>query len=179
MRHLTSRILLVSVFFWSFHLAAQTVGVGAKKEVPFFDLDISGSTGNYNGQSYSEVHVGLNMNFTDWLTWRNAAFKRFSSGSAQDVTGLDSGLRLSLNTPFDGGGLRFFAGPGYRWADPSNNNAAFAEAGLNIQVGRFSVGGGAKYLRYDRTQTDSAGNPLKKDDMNYFITLSGGAGLTF
>lgn len=167
------------VLFCSSDLWAQTVGVATKKETPFFDLDISGSTGSYNGKSYSEIHLGLNMNFAEWLTWRNAAFKRFSSGSGQDVTGLDSGLRLTVHAPFENGGLKFFAGPGYRWADPSHNNAAFAEAGLNIQSGRFSVGGGAKYLRYDQPRTDSAGNTLKKDDISYFITLSGGAGLTF
>lgn len=179
MKHRLNLIPTIMLLLLSSDLFAQSIGVGSKKESPFFDLDISGSTGSYNGQSYSEIHLGLNMNFTDWLTWRNAAFKRFGSAAGQDVTGLDSGLRLTVHAPFDNGGIKFFAGPGYRWADPSQNNAAFGEAGLNVQLGRFSVGGGAKYLRYDRPRTDSAGNALKRDDISYFITLSGGAGLTF
>lgn len=149
------------------------------KGIPFFSLDVSGSSGNYNGKSYSEVQLGLNLNFTDWLTWRNAAFKRFSSVNAQELTGLDSSLRFSLNNQFEGGGLRFFAGPGYRWADKSDKNALFGEAGTGLQLGRFGLGAGVRYLRYDKTQFDSTGSELKRDDLNYFVTLAGGAGLSF
>lgn len=162
----------------SLNAEAVTKTTSARK-TPLVDFDVSGSTGNYNGQTYSEVQVGLNLNFTDWLTWRNAAFKRFSGTGSQDVTGLDSSIRLNINTPFDGGGFRFFLGPGYRWADPSDKNAAFAEGGVNFQVGRFSLGAGAKYLRYDKAQFDSAGTELKRDDVSYFVTLAGGAGLSF
>ncbi|AGH96149.1 hypothetical protein [Pseudobdellovibrio exovorus] len=149
-------------------------------KVPFFDLDISGSSGNYNGRTYSEVHLGVNMNFTEWLTWRNAAFKRFGSGGTEDdITGLDSSLRLVLSKPFSGGAFRFFLGPGYRWADPSEKNAGFAEGGLGLSFGRFSVSAGAKYLKYDKIQYNSAGAETKRDDLSYFLTLSGGAGLSF
>ncbi len=37
----------------------------AVREKPLFDFDISGSGGNYNGQAYSEIHVGVNLNISD------------------------------------------------------------------------------------------------------------------
>ncbi|MEQ1722864.1 MAG: hypothetical protein ABL930_06780 [Pseudobdellovibrio sp.] len=171
--------VLIVLIFPMLAFAQTTKNTNSPRETPLFDLDISGSSGNYNGSTYSELHMGLNLNFTDWLIWRNAAFKRFSSNSTQDLTGLDSSLRFTLNNKFDGGGLKFFAGPGYRWADKSDKNAIFGEAGASISLGRFSLGGGAKYLRYDKTQLDSSGLETKRDDLNYFITIAGGAGLSF
>lgn len=171
--------VILAVFVICFPLQ-MLFAQSTSKKVPLFDLDISGSSGNYNGRTYSEVHLGVNLNFTDWLTWRNSAFKRFGSGGTEDdITGLDSSLRLVLNTPFDGGAFRFFLGPGYRWADPSTKNAGFAEAGLGITVGKFSVSAGAKYLKYDKVQYASNGLETKRDDLSYFLTLSGGAGLSF
>lgn len=175
-----------TVLFLSFILIQSSVFAAGRfsspssnSKKPFFDFDISGSSGNYNGSTYSEVNLGLNLNFTDWLTWRNAAFKRFSSGTNPESTGLDSSLRFVLDTPFDGGGFRVFAGPGYRWSSPSTKNALLGEAGASIQLGRFSLGAGAKYLRYDQAQYDSNGIEIKKDDVSYFVTIAGGAGLSF
>ena len=177
-----NKIILASVFAFLFSiqsaLAASTTTHSSENKKPFFNFDVSGSSGNYNGNTYTEVNVGLNLNFTNWLTWRNAAFKRFGTGTTE-TTGLDSSLRLVLDTPFDGGGLSFFAGPGYRWANPSTQNAAFAEAGASIRLGRISVGGGAKYLRYDQAQYDSNGLETKRDDLSYFVTIGGGASLSF
>jgi hypothetical protein len=151
----------------------------SKKESPFFDIDVSGSSGNYNGKSYTELHLGVNLNFTDWLTWRNSAFKKFGSSGAQDATGLDSSLRFVLNNKFEGGGLKFFGGPGYRFSAPSNQNSLFAEIGAGLNLGPLNVGAGAKYLRYDKAQFDSNGLETKRDDLNYFFTISGGKNLSF
>lgn len=158
---------------------AASTQVSQERSKPFFDFDVSGSSGNYNGSTYSEINLGLNLNFTDWLTWRNAGFKRFTSGGLNDSSGLDSSVRFTLDTHFDGGGLSFFAGPGYRWANPAKQNGIFGEGGASIHLGRFSLGAGAKYLRYDQAQYDSNGNELKRDDISYFITVAGGAGLSF
>lgn len=148
------------------------------KETPLFDFDVSGSSGNYNGQTYSEIHVGVNLNFTDWLIWRNAAFKRFGT-TANEITGLDSSVRFIYNTPFDNGGFKVFAGPGYRWAQPSDKNALMGEAGASLQIGRFVIGVGSKYLKYDKVQLDPAsGLETKRDDVSYFITVSGGGGFS-
>lgn len=153
--------------------ASQATDTERKKK--FVEFDISGSAGNYNGRSYTEVHAGLNLNFTDWLTWRNSIFKRMSSGSTQEVTGLDSSIRFEQ----DFGDLRLFAGPGYRWTSDSNKNALLGEAGATVSAGKVSLGAGAKYLRYDQAQFDASGAEIKRDDFSYFVTISGGAALSF
>jgi len=160
-------------------IRATTATSGAK-EKPLVDVDIGGSSGTYNSKSYTEINLGVNLNFTDWLTWRNAGFKRFSSGGDKDLQGVDSTFRFSVTTPFNGGAFRLFAGPGYRWADPSTKNAAVGEAGLGIQIGRVGLTGGAKYLKYDKVQIDSqTGLETPREDMVYFLTISGGAGFSF
>jgi hypothetical protein len=178
MKQIILTVFLILVFL-NIALAGPVKNTSSVLEAPLFDLDISGSSGNYNGSTYTELNLGLNFNYNDWLTWRNAAFKRFTSKSAQDLSGLDSSLRFTLNNKFDGGGLKFFAGPGYRWADKSDKNAVFGEVGAGFSFGRLALGGGAKYLRYDKTQLDSSGLETKRDDLNYFITIAGGAGLSF
>jgi hypothetical protein len=150
---------------------AEETSANEKKFVTF---DISGSAGNYNGHSYTELTAGLNLNFTDWLTWRNALFKRMTEGSS-DTTGLDSSVRLYKDLDF----VTVYAGPGYRWASDSSKNALLGEAGANVHVGRVTLGAGAKYLRYDQAQYDSAGAEIKRDDLSYFIAVSGGFGLAF
>lgn len=171
-----SLLALISFVLLSQFALAQK---STSKEKPLVDVDIGGSSGNYNGSTYSELNLGVNLNFTDWLTWRNAGFKRFSSNGNKDITGLDSTMRLISTSPFDGGAFRLFAGAGYRFADPSEKNALVGEAGLGINIGRFGLGGGAKYLKYDKVQYDSNGVETKKDDINYFITVSGGTGFSF
>ena len=146
---------------------------------PFIEIDVAGSSGTYNGQAYTEMHLGLNLNFNEYLTWRNAAFKRFGSTTAQETTGLDTSLRFGLDNKFDGGSVNLFAGPGYRFTSPSDKSALFAEAGATLHLGGLSVGAGAKYLRYDQAQYDSIGNKTNHDDLNYFITIAGGAGASF
>ncbi len=168
-----------AVLFSTLISSAAFAQKSATKEKPLVDVDIGGSSGTYNGKTYSEVNLGVNINFTDWLTWRNAGFKRFSSSPEKEVTGLDSTMRLISTTRFDGGAFRLFAGAGYRFADPSEKNALVGEGGLGITFGRFSLGGGAKYLKYDKTQLDSNGAETKKDDISYFITIAGGTGFSF
>ena len=42
------------------------------RDKPLVDVDIGGSSGNYNGRAYTELNLGVNLNFTEWLTWRNS-----------------------------------------------------------------------------------------------------------
>lgn len=149
------------------------------RETPTVTIDLGGAAGTYNGASYSELNLGVNWNITDYFTWRNAAFKRFSSVTDQDILGLDSTLRLVSTSHFDSGYFRMFAGAGYRFADPSTKNAMIGEAGLGINIGGFGIGGGAKYLKYDKIQLDSLGRETKRDDIIYFITLAGHFGTGF
>lgn len=141
----------------------------------FVEFDISGSAGNYNGQSYTELHAGVNLNFTDSLTWRNSLFKRIPANGGKETNGLDSSLRLS----HDLGPLNIYAGPGYRFTSDSDKNALLGEAGANLNVGRLTLGAGAKYLRYDKAQYDASGAEINRDDVSYFVAISGGFGATF
>lgn len=144
------------------------------KDTPLITGDIGGSSGTNNGVTYQEVHLGVNLNFTDWLTWRNSGFQR-SGSKIETITGLDSTLRLVLRTKFNqSGGAHFFLGPGYRWTSKEINNAVVGEAGLGVNVKGFGLSGGAKYLKYDKARLDRDGNPLKSEDMTYFINVSGG-----
>jgi predicted porin len=154
-------------------------GSASANQTPLVNVDIGGSTGTYNGSSYSELNLGVNLNFTDWLTWRNAAFKRFTSVTGQDYSGLDSTMRLISNTPFTGGAFHLFVGAGYRFTDKSDKNATVGEAGLGVNAGRFGIGASAKYLRYDKVQFDSNGVETKRDDLIYTLTLSGGTSFSF
>lgn len=171
-------IFLVLVFSFSsltLLAAATQVTQQTENEKKFVEIDISGSAGNYNGKSYTEIHAGINLNFTDWLTWRNSVFKRTTSGSASELTGLDSSLRFF----YDIDPIHFYAGPGYRFTSESDKNALVGEAGASINAGPISLGAGAKYLRYDKAQFDAVGTELKRDDLSYFISISGGAGWKF
>ena len=171
--------LLFTILFTTLLTSTTFAQRSASKEKPLVDVDIGGSSGNYNGRTYSEINLGVNVNFTEWLTWRNAGFKRFSSAPDKEITGLDSTMRLISTSHFDGGAFRLFAGAGYRFADPSEKNAMVGEAGLGINIGRFGLGGGAKYLKYDKVQFDSNQVETKKDDISYFITVSGGTSFSF
>ena len=168
---------VVGIFFILFSTTAIAASANktVENEKKFVTVDVSGSVGNYNGQSYTEAHVGLNLNFTDWLTWRNSVFKRITSGSSTDTTGLDSSLLLSYNLD----GISVYAGPGYRWTSDSNKNGLVGQAGAAIQLGKISLGAGAKYLRYDNAQFDSNGVEIKRDDISYYVSISGGSTWTF
>ncbi len=177
----TVRLLLIFLTALSVDLSAfaqKTNRTLGEREKPLVDIDIGGASGNYNGQSYSEVNLGVNLNFTDWLTLRNSAFKRFGTKD-NDITGLDSTLRLILTEKFDSATFRLFGGAGYRFADPSEKNALIGEGGLGFNFGRLGLGAGAKYLKYDKLQYDFTGKPTKGDDINFFFVVSAGAGLSF
>jgi hypothetical protein len=143
------------------------------KDTPLITGDIGGSSGNNNGTTYQEVHLGVNVNFTDWLTWRNSGFQRTGS-KTKTISGLDSTLRLVLRTKFGtAGGAHLFVGPGYRWTSEAVNNATVGEAGLGFNYSGFGMSAGAKYLKYDKDRFDTDGDPLKKEDVNYFVSISG------
>lgn len=142
---------------------------------PTFTYDLSASVGSYDGNSYTELNLGLNWFLSeDWLIWRNALFSRFGSGF-DTITGLDSSLRFAHRISSDSGtfGINMFAGPGLRFAN-QNSNAVFGEAGLLFRIGGLQVGGGVKALQYTQTRTDSRGRELSKNDTQFFIILAGG-----
>jgi len=128
-----------------------------------FDLGLS--TGAVNNVSYTEVNLGLNAYFKEWLAWRNALFGRFPS-SGNTVYGLDSSVRGILHLPI----LTAFAGPGYRIAN-EDQSAPFAEAGLVLKLAGISVGGGVKSIMNSWVKANAP------NDTQYFLILSGGGSL--
>lgn len=139
-----------------------------------FQYDLSAGSGRYNNVSYAEITGGLNWNFTDWWTWRNAIFHRFGS-DMDSVTGLDTSLRLGNAFATEGGdfGIDFYAGPGLRFAN-SNGNALFAELGVGFKLAGIYLGVGAKSLYYTQTRLSSLGTDLPKNDTQVYLVLAGG-----
>lgn len=170
---------MLALFLTASSAFAQKKSSRTLSQKPLVDVDLGVAAGSYNGSSYSEINLGVNLNFTEWLTWRNSGFRRFGSNGAKDITGLDSTLRLISTNPFDGGSFRLFAGAGYRFTDATDKNALIGEGGLGLQLGGFGLGAGAKYLKYDKTQYDVNGVETKGDDLIYFFSLMGGTGFSF
>lgn len=141
---------------------------------PRLTYDLGASAGSYGGFSYSEINLGLNWYFADWVAWRNSVFSRFGSG--ESASGLDSSLRFEYNAVGEDFGLKAFAGPGYRFSS-KNLSAAFAEGGVVFRVGGLSLGAGAKVMHYNDPGTDRFGDSLPRQDTSYFLILGGGGAL--
>lgn len=132
-----------------------------------FDLGVS--AGSFGDESYTEVQAGLNWFLKNWVAWRNAAFYRVIEGD--DYYGLDTSARLfKYLTWGESSGATLFGGPGYRFAS-EGDHLPFAEAGLVLKLGGFSIGGGAKTFLPDLI------NSSQESDTQYFIILSGAGAL--
>jgi hypothetical protein len=141
---------------------------------PQFSYDISGGVGSYDGNSYSQLQLGLNWYAYEWLNWRNAAFTQFGS-TIKTVYGLDSSIlfKTEAYTQSRSLGVEVFAGPGVRLAS-ENSNAGFAQAGITFQLAGLRLGVGAQALHYWQDRTDKNDVTMPRDEMNYFITIAGG-----
>lgn len=135
--------------------------------------DLSAGTGSHNGNSYSEIHLGLNYYPADWLNWRNSVFTQFGS-NINTIYGLDTAALFEYRAYTSGGaaGVEVFAGPGLRFAN-ENSNAVFGKAGITFALGGLRLGGGVQQLHYINTRKDKQDSTLPKDETQYFITLSG------
>lgn len=87
-----------------------------------------------------------------------------------DTTGL---FKTEFYTQGRGAGIELFAGPGLRLAN-EKSTAALGTAGVTLALGGLRIGGGATYLNYFETRKDKQDQNLPKDEVQYFITLSGG-----
>lgn len=136
--------------------------------------DLSGAVGSYNGNSYTQINFGLNWYVHEHLNWRNSVFTQF--GSKLNTTyGIQSSALFGTEFYNSGrsAGIEFFAGPGVRVAN-ENSSAVTGTAGLTLALAGLRIGGGATYLNYFETRHDTDGEALPKDEVQYFITLSGG-----
>lgn len=136
--------------------------------------DLTGSSGTRDGESFSEIHLGLNWFVEEWLNWRNSLFTQFGT-DINTVYGLDSAALFNWQAYTQGRGLgiELFAGPGLRFAN-ENSNAVFGKAGVTFGLGGLRIGGGVQAFHYFEDRTDKNNFVLNKDEVQYFITLSGG-----
>lgn len=161
----TFSIFLAFFFFSSFSIAASDGQIS---------YDVSGGSGTRDGETYSEIHLGLNYFVKDWLNWRNSLFTQFGT-EVKTVYGLDSAalFKTEAYTQSKKLGVEFYAGPGVRVAS-EKSNAVFGKAGLTFALAGLRIGGGVQALHYLEDRTDKNDNVLNKDETQYFITLSGG-----
>jgi hypothetical protein len=131
-------------------------------------LDLSGTGGSSQGQSFFEASLGLNYALTEQLTWRNALFFRLP-GTLANLFGLDSSIRAHSDLALGAFGIRGIAGLGYRLATAANAMAPFAEAGVVFSIESFAFGLTGKYLFL------SLHNALEPNQFLYSIVLSGSA----
>ncbi len=139
--------------------------------------DISGASGSRDGESYSEIHLGLNYWVNDWFNWRNSVFTQFGS-NIDSVFGLDTAglFNYALYTQSRQIGLELFAGPGLRFAT-ENSNAAFGKAGVTFALAGLRLGVGVQAFHYFEDRTDKQGRTFNKDETQLFFTISGGGSL--
>ena len=160
-------ILALSLTFLSLSSFAQSSSHN-------MSYDLSGAVGSYNGHSYTQINFGLNWYVHEHLNWRNSVFTQF--GSELNTTyGLDSSALFGTEFYNSGrtAGIEFYAGPGVRLAT-ENSSAVTGTAGLTLALAGLRIGGGATYLNYFETRHDTNHEALPKDEVQYFITLSGG-----
>lgn len=161
-----------SAFFLAFLFTSIVSAAPSGRSL--ISYDISGGSGTRDGETYSEIHLGLNWFVKDWLNWRNSLFTQFGS-QVKTVYGLDSAALLSWDayTQSRAAGVEFYIGPGVRVAS-EKSNAVFGKTGLTFALGGLRIGGGVQALHYVEDRTDKNENVLGKDEVQYFITLSGG-----
>lgn len=154
-----------------FNVAAAMAKSSSDSRVTY---DLSGSSGTRDGASFSEIHLGLNWFMSDWFNWRNSLFTQFGT-NIKTVSGLDSEALFNYEayTQNRALGVEFYAGPGVRLAS-EKSNAVFGKAGVTLGLGGLRIGGGVQALHYLEDRVDTNNNVLNKDEVQTFITLSGG-----
>ncbi len=163
-------VLLILSSFCSMSAYAQSASSN-------LSYDLSGGVGSYDGNSYTEIDLGLNWYLQNWLIWRNSIFTQFGS-SINTVYGLDTAAIFGTGfyTSSSKFGVEVFAGPGLRFAN-EDASGYFGKAGLTFAIGNLRIGGGAQVTKYYSTRRDKYGFKMPDEEVQYFITLSGGGSL--
>ncbi|AHI06731.1 hypothetical protein BDW_11155 [Bdellovibrio bacteriovorus W] len=159
---------------WVLRSIAVVLLFSASWAQAYVTYDVSGTSGTQEGKTYSEAHLGLNWHVSDWFNWRNSVFSRFGT-DFPTVYGLDTEalFKLEAYTQKRNLGVEFYIGPGARIAS-EQYNAGFGKAGITFQLAGIRIGGGVQALHYLEDRFDNEGNLLKQDEVQTFITLSGG-----
>ncbi len=131
-------------------------------------LDLGGSAGRVQNESFLEVAAGVEYFMMERLSWRNSVFYRRYQ-VAPDFIGLDTSVRGNGNLPLGPLRLRGIIGVGYRFAT-AQEGAPFAEVGGFAELKGFDVGLMLKVL--NRSIFDSS----RENVVLYSVVLSGGTG---
>lgn len=116
---------------------ASNASQSTRKGRFYFDIGASAgqTTVNSVSTSYTQITLGVDYFFMDWLSWRNEVFGRFISGN-DPLYGVDSSARAHYDIMLDQFKVGVYGGPGYRFVT-RGTNAPFALAG--VQVRAFNV----------------------------------------
>jgi hypothetical protein len=168
MKHAVATLLLTGAL--TLTAAAQAASdegaEGSGLERITYDLGASGGT--YNGNSYSEVDLGVNLYLSRYLAWRNAGFGRFQTG-VDNLYGLDTSMRAIADADLGSVGFTAFVGPGFRFVT-KGDHVPFVEGGLLFKLGGLAIGGGVKQLAYSWL-----GGSRVNDTQTFFILAGGGS----
>lgn len=136
--------------------------------------DLTGSSGTRDGESFTEIHLGLNWFIKEHINWRNSVFTQFGN-EIKTIYGLDTEALFNWEayTQSRGLGIELFAGPGFRFAS-ENSNAVFGKAGLTFGIAGLRIGGGVQAFHYWEDRKDKDENILDKDEVQYFVIIAGG-----
>jgi hypothetical protein len=134
--------------------------------------EVGASQGKYNEKEYQEVNLGINWRLNDYITWRNSGFSR--TVKDQDPRyGLDTSLRLDVESDRRAAvGAGFFIGAGYRFSKKTNSGV-LGEAGIKARGGGLRLSVGAKGVIYQDPEDLADGTAGKKEDISYFVNISG------
>lgn len=162
---------------WLILLSSIVISSAAFAAPSTLSYDISGGSGSRNGNSYSEIHLGLNWYPAEWLNWRNSLFTQFGS-AMNTIYGIDTAalFEYTAYTQSRGAGIELYAGPGLRFAN-ENSNAVFGKVGLTFALGGLRLGASVQHNHYFSSRTDKENYSLPKDETQYFITIAGGGSL--
>lgn len=147
-------------------------GTSTAVQASSLSYEVGASQGKYNEKDYQEINLGINWRLNDYITWRNSGFSR--TFEDQDPRyGLDTSLRLDVESDTRAAvGAGFFIGAGYRFSEKTNSGV-LGEAGLKARGGGLRLSVGAKGVIYQNPEDLADGTAGKKEDISYFVNISG------
>ena len=109
-----------------------------------FKFDIGGSSGNSNGLTFFEAHLGVNYYLVKWFYVREAPFYRLPNNHVATY-GLDSSINGELGIPIPELNPHLHLGGGYRVTN-TGKDAPFVEGGFGAGFKGTSFNASVKYI---------------------------------
>jgi hypothetical protein len=134
------------------HKSAKSAG---ESSFDRFKFDLGGSSGNSNGRTFFEAHLGVDYYFLSWFYLREAPFYRLPDNHVATY-GLDSSINGQLDIPI----VPEFApnlgiGGGYRVTN-IGKDAPFLEGGLEAGFKGTSFNASMKYIMNEQVKNGLA-----------------------